>query len=187
MRPKIAAGLGVGAMVLLLAGSFLGFRTEPVAEPEPLIVDADALRMEPAPVPRTRAPAVQRAPRRAADRPAVQAATRPEAAELPPDRGSRALSRMDRIEADLDDRLDGWVEAGDLTDEEAEQIQEITAITLDDARDVVQQAQDGEIRWIGAWARGMRLRVRHASAVVNLVGRDRAVDLAQKWKADQPR
>jgi len=99
--------------------------------------------------------------------------------------GDRALARMDKKEDELDERLARWVQDGEITEEEARQLHGAAMITLDEARSIVTRIQTGEIQWLGGWARSIPVRIRHASMVVNVLGYDRAVELAYRRRGEE--
>ncbi len=91
-----------------------------------------------------------------------------------PSRGDRALARIERREAEAKERIAALVQSGEITEDEAKGLRRAAAMTLDDARDIAHRVQSGEIHWIGGLVRGIPVRMRHATYVINVVGYDRA-------------
>lgn len=96
-----------------------------------------------------------------------------------PSRGERALARIDQREAEVPAKIAALVESGEITEEEGKQLLRAAAMTIDDARSIVNRVQSGEIYWFGGVIRSIPLRIRHATYVVNIVGYDRARGLGE--------
>mgnify|MGYP006928188218 CR=1 FL=1 len=98
--------------------------------------------------------------------------------------GDRALERMERTEAELDGRLAEMVESGEISTGEARELKRAVLISVDDGRALVHRVQSGEIHWISGMVRGIPLRIRHASMVVNTLGLERARAIGERHAAD---
>jgi hypothetical protein len=92
-------------------------------------------------------------------------------------RGDRALAKIEKTEADLEHRLDLWVEEGEITEAEARELYRISKDSLADARTLVERVRSGEIYWISGVVRQIPVRIRHVTQVVNLLGTDGARQL----------
>ena len=67
-----------------------------------------------------------------------------------------------------------------VTADEGAQLERISRGTLAEAEVLVQRVRDGEIHWVGAFVRGVPLRIQHVSQVVNVIGYERTAAIGRQ-------
>lgn len=91
--------------------------------------------------------------------------------------------RFERRQSEAFARVDAMVVAGELSEEEAQELRAIADRTFARVQHLMDQREAGEIGPVGAFFRGIPVRITHVSQVVDTLGRDRAREVGQAWRA----